>query len=264
MSKNISPNVSRDIRTAAALGELPQVDAVGKYGRAPSGVQITATDIWDRADATPTQQLWTAPTQARVHAIVSSSGDDDSAGTGCKTLSVYGLTDWDTDEVSETIIMDGATPVNTVNSYVIIHRMVALTWGSAGPNVGTIKATAATDTTITAVILAGIGQTRMAIYGVPSTKKFVVDDVYGYILSGGGATTAADIKLLVNPIPDSELAGFISKFEYSITKAGNAGWVHRFLPERVFSGPCIVKLQAIGSAADLDVMAGFGGELVDI
>lgn len=55
-----------------AEGNLEGYEPIRISGQAPSGVQQAFTDIWDRADASPTQSEWTAPTQARLHNIISS------------------------------------------------------------------------------------------------------------------------------------------------------------------------------------------------
>lgn len=243
------------------LGLYPVVQP----GRAPSGVQTTTTDLWDRADATPTQSVWTAPTVARVHAVVSASANDTAAGTGARTVKVYGLTAWTAVETSETVIMAGATPVNTTGSYVIIHRMVVLTTGSGGTNAGAITATAATDTTVTATIRAsvGVGQTEMAIYGWPSTQKLYVTSFSASIqLSSAGASHAL-ARLLYNPEPTGTLAHFNEVDLMGLESTGVSSQKIEYNPPLVLPGPGILKLNALASANDLDVSGRFTAFLAD-
>lgn len=247
-----------------ARGRVGGISSVNKFGSAPSGVQTTATDIWSRANATPTQQIWLPPTTARVHAIVSSSTSDDGspAGVGARTLRVYGLTSWSAVEVSEDVVLDGTTPVNTVNSYVIIHRMKVLTSGATSINVGTITATAATDGTVTAVILPGEGQTEMAIYGVPSIQSFYLTRWYCGVAKSSGAAADADFHLLVNETPTTNLLNYLYKSDFSLQTTGTNSFEKHYDNPVRFAGPCIIKVQATASVADLDAQSGFDGYLV--
>jgi len=260
----------KDYFIEVALGNVPGKSGVTKYGRATAGLQTTATDVWDRADATPTQQIWLAPTAARTHTIVSTSDEDSETGgvvaqgDGCRTLKIWGLVDWDTAESSETITMDGTTGVTTSSSYVIIHRMRALTWDALGPNAGTITATAASDSTVTAEMDIGIGSTLMAIYGIPSTQKLLIGRLYARILKSGGASASADMTLLENPIPDSITTAYITRDTFAAVKDGTSAPDPDYYVPKVINGPAIVKIQGIGSAADLDLSAGFDGVLSTI
>lgn len=247
-----------------ARGLVTGVTQINKFGASPSGVQTTATDIWSRADATPTQQIWLAPTAARVHAIVSSSTSDDGnpVGVGARTIRVYGLTSWSTAETSEDITLDGTTPVNTANSYVIIHRMKVLTSGATSINVGNITATAATDSTVTAVILAGDGQTEMAIYGVPSVQSFYLTRWGVGIDKSSGGAASCDFQMRVNENPNVQTTNFIRKDDMSVQSTGSQSFERNYHNPVKFSGPCIIKVQGIASANDTDAKSGFDGYLV--
>tara|TARA_R110000868_G_scaffold175724_4_gene412919 strand:- start:1236 stop:2411 length:1176 start_codon:yes stop_codon:yes gene_type:complete len=238
--------------------------AVNKFGRAPSGVQTTATDIWSRADATPTQQIWIAPTQARVHAIVSTAVTDVAGSTGATSVTVYGLTSWTTAETSETVTLNGTTPVNTANSYVIIHRLVAnasATTTAPGVNLGTISATAATDGTVTAIISIAQGQTQMAIYGVPSIQTFYLKRFFASI-NDSTAASRVDVELRVNSNPDTQRLAFRNVRDVQLSNQGSSALsINLDIPVKV-AGPCIIKVQGIASSADLDCSAGFDGYLV--
>ena len=257
MAQPVLPPFS-DMMLDIARGAIPGMASVNKYGRA-TNVDAVVTDIWDRANATADQDVWVAPTAARVHALVSDDDTDDKAGgSGAVTIRVYGLTDWDTAEATEDVALDGTTPVNTVNSYVIIHRMHVV--GSV--NTGIITATAASDDTVTAEILAAAGQTQMAIYGVPSTQTAYIGRLYANFNSAGGATKSVDIALLANSDPDDQLANFRIRHTFGLFSDGTSAFSIPYWVPKVFAGPAIIKVQAVGSAADLDVSAGFDLVLV--
>lgn len=246
-----------------SMGKISGFVPIYQLGRAPDGLQTTATDLWDRGDATPTQQVWVAPTTARVHAVVSSSASDASAGVGARTIRVYGLTAWTAKETTEDITMNGVTPVNTVSSYVIIYRMRVLTKGATSSNVGTITATAATDATITAIIRPLIGSTEMAIFGWPSTQILYVKNWKASINKSSGAVSHATYQLLYNPEPNTQLTNFIELDLTGRQSTGLSSGSDVFDPYLKLAGPGILKIQAISSANDLDSSAAFAGILVD-
>lgn len=256
-----------------ALGNIPGRKSVNKFGAAPNGVQTTKTDIWDRANATPTQQIWLAPTQARVHAIVSSSGSDVVGGVGVGQVIVYGLKNWNEGEISETVTLNGVNPVNTGNAYVIIHRMKVITQASTtnvgggaaspGPNVGTITATAAVDGTVTAAILPGNGQTEMAIYGVPSIQNALMYRWSAQLDRTIGVSTVCDVELRVNENPNIQTVSFLRKDDISLQSTGTSSQERKYGVPYRFSGPCIIKIQAVASTADTDMESEFDLILVN-
>jgi hypothetical protein len=257
-------SMNSDFMLNVARGLVSGMRSVNKWGHAPSGMQTTLTDVWDRANATPTQQIWLAPTAARVHALVSTSASDDGspAGVGARTVIVYGLTSWDTAETTETVTLNGTASVNTVNSYVIIHRMAVATFGASGPNVGTLTATAATDATVTAAILPGNGRTEMAVYGVPSTQTAYLSKFHASI-NDGAATARVDFYGKVASDPANFPAVFSLARSFCMTNTGTGTYAEEFNPPMAIPGPCILKLSGIASAADIDASGGFDLILID-
>lgn len=253
----VKANIVTDYALEVARGNVNGVSSLQKFGRNQDIASGTQEDIWDGG------ATWVAPTQARVHQIVSTSTSDDGApvGVGARTIQVYGLTSWATREVSEVITMNGTTNVPTTNSYVIIHRMKVLTKGATNVNVGVITATADTDSTVTARMEIGWGQSQMAIYGVPSIQKAYVFRFYSNVLKAAG-TVEVDNILLVNPEPDVELLNFIVKHTFSNSNVAMNTQIHLALP-KVFAGPCIIKMAAIPDANTTDVGAGFDAYIVD-
>ena len=263
IDQNLVPMSNTDL--LIAMGVYNGISHVNKFGRSTNVDNGIATDIWERANPTDDDDIWTAPTSAVIHNIKSSSVSDDGspAGVGARTLEVFGLIDFDTNEVSEIITLNGTTDVPTVNSYVVIHRMEVLTKGATNVNVGTITATAVGGgNLITAQINIGEGQTQMAIYAIPSTQIAYVTNFY---LSVQAVASGKEIvgKLLSNREPQNELTNFDTKHVLGIGGSGTTDVQHEFHPYKEFEGPCIIKMQAVGDADNMDVSAGFDLILVD-
>ena len=255
------PHINFDLEVSK--GNIAGHSAVNKFGRAPTGIQTTATDVWDRATAGVLQPIWVAPTQARIHQIVSGDANDTSGGTGARTIRIYGLTGWGAAEVSEDITMNGITNVATSNSYVIIHRMKVLTKGATAVNIGAITATADTDGTVTAQMNDGEGQTQMAIYGIPSTQIAYMSRYYGTINKSAGVVATVNFSLLVNPEPDVELTNFLIKNTRGLQSTGTSSDTWPFNSHFKIVGPAIIKVQGRASANDVEASAGFDLILVN-
>lgn len=249
-----------------SLGNVYDRSSVNKFGAAPNGLQTTVTDIWDRADSTPTQQIWTAPTAARIHTIASTSAEDDTGQTGIDSVKIYYLPDWDTAEAIETVTGDLNAGIAMSNAAVIIHRMKVIPQASTtavGGNVGTITATAsAPDSSVTATILPSNGQTEMAIYGIPSVQTALMHTWNAQIAKAQAAATAADFRLRVNENPHVQTLAFLRKDDIALHSDGNSSREKPFNPPNIFPGPCIIKVQGIATLADTDGDAGFDLELV--
>ena len=239
-----------------ALGEVDTRVGNNKYGKTLNADNGVDTDIWDGANSTDNVDIWVPPTQARIHNLSSTDAADTAAGTGTRTIRIWGLTDWDVDEVSEDITMDGLSDVATVNSYVIIHRMKQLTAGSGGINAGDIKATAQTDSTLTAMITVGEGQTLMAILGVPSVRRVAILNYYASAIKAS-TSLSVDISLRINETPDINLAAFLTKHNIGLATEGSSHVKQTFDFPFSFSGPAIIKVQANSTSNNTIVSGGF-------
>jgi len=109
---------------------------------------------------------------ASVLTVSSSNANDTAAGTGARTVEIFGL-DASYNEISETISLNGQTGVSTSQSYLRINRAIVRTAGSGGQNAGVIYAgtgtvTAGVPANIYTTIAAGDNQTLMALWTVPA------------------------------------------------------------------------------------------------
>lgn len=237
--------VVSELALEIAAGSITGASSLNKFGR-NADIDTAAEDIWSQGGN------WTPPTAARVHALVSSNAADAAAGTGARTVEIQGL-DANFAMQTETVTLNGVTPVNTVGSYWIIHRMVVKTAGSGGYNVGAITATAATDATVTASIPALTNQTLMAIWQVPANNTFFLGRYYASI----NALTAAkaDVELWVKPFGET----WQMKHIIGIASDGSGVVDMLFCPPMRFTEKSIIRMRASTSANNSDVSAGFDG-----
>ena len=266
MSITVYQEPVKDFSLEASRGNIPGISTINKFGRNIEIDSGVTADIWDGGHTVASggvSLIWVAPTQARTHTIASTDANDTSGGTGARTVRIHGLTSWSASEATEDVTMNTGSPPVTSSSYVIIHRMQVLTKGATDVNIGTITATATGDGTVTAQIRPSQGQTQMAIYGIPSTQKLFISDIYGIANKAAGAAGLIDMSLLVNPEPDTELTNFVTKHTFGLQTVGTSAYNETFNPQKVISGPAIIKISGTSGTNNMDVDAGFDAFIVD-
>lgn len=158
--------------------------AVNGYSAAIAGV---ATTFGLAAGA-----LYAYPAAATVMALSSTSANDAAAGTGARTVLVRGL-DANYAPVTETVTLNGVTPVNTVNAYRRINAMTVVTAGSGGTNAGVVSAIAAAVTYC--AIAAGDGASAYGVYTVPAGYTAMLVELTA--ACGGGSAGASFLVTLL-------------------------------------------------------------------
>lgn len=127
--------------------------------------------------------VYANPASASALTIVSTSTDDDSAGTGARTVVIEGL-NANYVEVTETVTLDGTTPVTTMNTFIRVFGMKVDTAGSSTFPAGNI--TAKIGATTYSQLTAGYNLSYNSNYTVPAGKT-------AYVLHGGATSSAATI-----------------------------------------------------------------------
>lgn len=220
------------------------VDGVNNFGSNLDISNATPEDVW------PLGGDYVFPTQARIHDLVSDAAADASAGTGARTVLVEGL-DADYNEISETITLNGLTPVPTTLEYLRINLLTVKTAGSGEENAGIITATAQTDATVTSVISIGINISTQCIFTVPADADLMITEFY--IAIGRMVATSATCVLLLRP--------FGEVFQSGTTIAGNStgttDTLHPFNPNARCSAKSDIKLRALVGSNNAEIHAGF-------
>ena len=115
---------SEPFELQVARGQIAYHKPLFKFGNNPTVGDSTET-IWSQGG------LYSYLSAATVLKVSSSSANDTSAGTGARTVQLYGL-DADYNEINEAVTLNGQTAVNTTNEFLRINRMIVRSAGTGG------------------------------------------------------------------------------------------------------------------------------------
>lgn len=144
-----------------ARGQITGHSTVNIYGYQPA-VGTAFIPVWENATD------YVFPLAATKMNLAGSNGDT-------AQISIVGL-DANYLPVSETLTLNGTTPVQTVNTYFRINGMQVLV-GSATNPAGVVTLKNLTNTVTYAQINTGVGRTQSAIYTVPAGFTFFLSRI---------------------------------------------------------------------------------------
>jgi hypothetical protein len=152
-----------------ARNQIMGHSTVNIYGY-QTAVTSAVIPLWENATT------YSYPSSAITMNLAGTSGDT-------AKITIVGL-DANYVQISETLTLNGATAVPTVNKYFRINSMV-VSQGSATNPSGAVTLKDVTNTTTYAQINAGVGRTQMAIYTVPAGYTLYLTRVDAYTSFNG-------------------------------------------------------------------------------
>jgi len=236
-----------------ARSQIAGHETIFKFGFNPD-VDDALETIWAEGG------LYSYLSAATILKVSSSSTDDTAAGTGARTVEIFGL-DGNYNEISETVTLNGQTAVNTTNSYLRINRGIVRSAGSGGQNAGVIYAGTGTVTAGVPAnkylsIAIGDNQTLMALWTVPAgyTAFLPQTDV---TLATTQSSKYCTAKLVARPYGEVfQVKDVFVKSQGSTTQVYS-------IPIR-FDEKTDIEWRAIGDSAGADIAISAGMEILYI
>lgn len=245
---------TRDFKHDVALGYVDDATLWNKFGYnsdidSASGFEIVASFGGS----------FTPNVTATTLDIVSSSLNDDSGGTGCNSVVIYGV-DSNWASAIEVVTLDGTTPVTTTSTWVGINRVAMFLCGTGQTNDGTITITATTGGRTMAAMPAGDGVTQQCLFYVPASTTFVME----YLLLGAARNASNNPFVTFKFWVYSTVSNGIQEvFRKNIdTDISVAEEINPNLPFPV-TEKTVLWLEADTDQNDTQVTARFSGVLVD-
>jgi len=232
-----------------ARGQIDAHKALFKFG-VNGDVGTSVETVWAQGGT------YAYPAAATVMKISSSSADDASAGTGARSIAIFGL-DANYNEISESVLLDGQTAVNTGNSYLRISRMYVTTAGSGATAAGTIYAgtgsvTSGVPATVYGMIALTANQTQMAFWTVPAGYTLYLMGVF-FTSANSTANASTNFQLIQRPL------GGVFRIQSSARTAGNGDFILDLHTPLAFTEKTDIEIRAIASAGASNVSAEFEG-----
>lgn len=178
--------------------------------------------------------------------VVSSSANDAAEGTGAQTVKVWYLTSALV-EKSETVILNGVTPVLTVATDIYrINAFRVVSAGTGGKAAGNIDIRNIANTPIYSRIPAGYNRARNSIYTVPVGKTLCVNQ---FMFSAGSSAGGVYCRFTLRATYDDKIGTALTLFYpfYEIGLEDGAFESCINLPVRFPAGTDI-KISVIGDA----------------
>ena len=187
-----------DFNTEVALGDVPNYTIDTKFGRNPVINIGTPEDMWNGGSVYTGHPVSFTPETVDVY---SDDAADTSAGTGARTMRIWGLKS-NTSEIYETedIILNGTTAVTSVNTWWRVNKAIILTAGSGEENAGTITVEPTTTSANVFVQMpAGFNATTIGAYTVPYGKKMLIKRIRVALIRSSGSAGSGTITLRARP-----------------------------------------------------------------
>lgn len=178
------------VRWASLEQAADQVLWIRKFGRSGTLTADSAEDVWE-AGGTRAMPY----TAGEVMNVVSTSINDDVAGTGAQYIQISGL-DTDYNLQTDTIVMDGTNPVaSSSTNFITVDRARVVLSGSGKTNAGNITVTGATSGNTHAKINANESITQQSHFTVPAGYTLFTLDTRLSIYRSAGANSARGAEI---------------------------------------------------------------------